>query len=175
MTRGAARAATGIAPYARLMAIIVEDVQVPVTAAVAFDYVADFANTVHWDPMIRAARRRSHDPIGVGSAFDVELQFGRRSVAMVYSITTHDAPARVVLETSGWWYRGRDDIRLSPGETPGSTAMRWEAMFALRGPLRLLDPLLARGFTKVAAEAVAGLVRELTRLSGSTEPPTTGA
>jgi hypothetical protein len=43
--------------------------------------------------------------------------------------------------------------------------VRWDATFALRGPLALLDPLLARGFRDVAAKAVAGLAHELTALA----------
>jgi len=156
------------------MATILESVEIPIAPSAAFAYVADFANTAQWDPMIRAAQRQSPDPIGVGSAFDVELQIGRRSVAMDYTVTEHVAPERVVLETSGWWYRGRDDVTIAPGKTPGTTLLRWEAMFSLRGPLALLDPLLARGFTKVAGAAVNGLVRELTLLGGTPESPAAG-
>jgi len=155
------------------MATIVEHVEVPVSTTAAFEYVADFTHTAHWDPMIRSARRIGSDPIGLGSAFAVDLALGSggRTIPMVYVITRHEPPSHVVLETKGWWYRGRDVIFLTPGSTPASTMLRWEATFALRGPLFLLDPLLKRGFTKVAAAAVAGLVRALSSLGEATTPP----
>jgi hypothetical protein len=148
------------------MANIVEHVNVPVAPQVAFDYVADFTSTAVWDPMIRTSERLDAGPLAVGSSFAVALALGSggRTVPLVYTITALESPTRVVLETQGWWFRGRDDIRVSPGDTPSTSVLRWDATFALRGPLGLLDPLLARGFRRVAAQAVAGLARELTAL-----------
>jgi hypothetical protein len=140
------------------MARIVEHFTVPVPPAVAFAYVADFSNTRHWDPQIDTAAQREPGPIGVGTSFAVELRIGIGSiiVPMVYTITEHEAPSRVVLETSGWWYRGRDDVTLRTG-SDGATEVEWDATFALRGPFVVLEPLLAVGFRRTAAKAVAGL------------------
>ena len=138
------------------MARIVEELTVPVAPAVAFAYVADFTNTVDWDPMIDVARRRDDGPVGVGSAFDVELRFGSRHVLMTYTVTVREPDTHVVLETSGSWYRGRDVVHVQPA-TDGGSVVRWDATFALRGPLLVLEPLMAVGFRRTAAKAVAGL------------------
>jgi hypothetical protein len=153
------------------MANVVEHLRAPVTPAVAFEYVADFTTTATWDPMIRSSRRLDTGPLAVGSSFAVELGLGAgdRTVALVYTITVLEPSTRVVLETQGWWFRGRDDIRVTSGGSPTSAELRWDATFALRGPLALLDPLLARGFRKVASQAVAGLARELAALGASGE------
>jgi dehydrogenase/reductase SDR family protein 12 len=150
------------------MANIVEHLTVPVTPDVAFGYVADFTTTAVWDPMIRSARRLDEGPVGVGSSFAVDLAFGSgpRTMALVYTVTEFEPARRIVLETHGWWFRGRDDITVEPSGTPSEARVRWDATFALRGPLALLDPILARGFRTVAARAVAGLARELTALDG---------
>ena len=138
------------------MARIVEELTVPVPPDVAFAYVADFTNTADWDPMIDGARRRDDGPVGVGSAFDVELRIGARHVPLTYTVTVHEPDTHVVLETSGAWYRGRDVVDVRPAGSGGSI-VRWDATFALRGPLVVLEPLMAVGFRRTAAKAVAGL------------------
>jgi len=148
------------------MAHIVEHLSVPVPPSVAFDYVADFTRTAVWDPMISSSRRLDTGPLVVGSSFAVDLRLGsgERTIPLVYTITVLEPSRRVVLETSGWWYRGRDDIGVEPGPSTSSAVVRWDATFALRGPLALLDPLLAKGFRTVATKAIAGLARELAAL-----------
>jgi hypothetical protein len=148
------------------MARIVEELTVPVPPRVAFAYVADFTNTVEWDPQIDAARRRDEGPLGTGSAFDVELRLGSRHVTMTYTITSYQPDAQVVLETSGAWYRGRDVVDVRPGPDGGSI-VRWDATFALRGPLIVLEPLMALGFRRTATKAVAGLATALRGLPGA--------
>jgi carbon monoxide dehydrogenase subunit G len=137
------------------MARIVERFPVPTAPSAAFAYVADFTNTRDWDPMIVAASRQDAGPLRVGSAFDVTLRMGSRTIPLVYTITELQPDEHVVLETSGSWYRGRDDVRIRPAGS--GSEVRWDATFALRGPLALLDPLLAVGFRRTATLAVAGL------------------
>jgi carbon monoxide dehydrogenase subunit G len=151
--------------YARRMARIVEHFSVPVPPSTAFGYVADFTNTRDWDPMIDAARRVDSGPLGIGSSFEVALRFGSRTVPLVYTITVFEPDAHVVLETEGSWYRGRDDVRIRPaGE---GSEVQWDATFTLRGPLRLIDPLMGVGFRRTAAKAVDGL---RSALGGRSEP-----
>ncbi len=152
------------------MARIVELFPVPVSAAAAFAYIADFTNTREWDPMIDAAVRLDEGLLRVGSSFEVALRVGSRTIPLVYTITEMELDEHVVLETSGSWYRGRDDVRIRPA-TDGSdgSEVQWDATFALRGPLSLIDPLLAVGFRRTAGMAVAGLRAALSAL-GETTP-----
>ena len=125
--------------------------------------MADFTNTRHWDPQIDEARRLDSGPIGVGSAFEVALRIGSRTTMLVYTVMTFSPDEHVVLETSGSWYRGRDDVRIRPSATGGSE-VRWDAVFALRGPLVILEPLLRVGFRRTARKAVDGLEAALNAL-----------
>jgi hypothetical protein len=145
------------------MARIVEHVPAPVGAATAFAFLVDFTNTRGWDPQIDAARRLDDGPIRLGSAFEVALRMGSRTVPLTYTITELVPDERIAFDTSGWWFRGRDvvDVVSLPD---GTARVTWDATFALRGPLRLLDPLLAIGFRRIATEAVAGLAVALAAL-----------
>jgi hypothetical protein len=151
------------------MARIVERFLVPTSPAQAFGYIADFTNTRHWDPQIDAASRQDGGPIRVGSAFEVALRMGSRTILLVYTITELQPYERVVLETSGRWYRGRDDVSIRR-EGDGSE-VTWDATFALRGPLLLFDPLLGVGFRRTAKRAVEALRIALTGLSEPEEQP----
>ena len=150
------------------MARIVEDLIVPVAPSTAFAYVADFTNTRHWDPQIDEARRLDTGPIGVGSAFEVTLRLGSRTTILIYTVTVFAPDEHLVLETYGTWYRGRDDVRIRPAtadEPPAGSTVRWDATFALRGPLIVFEPLLRIGFRRTARKAVAGLEAALTALN----------
>jgi hypothetical protein len=53
-----------------------------------------------------------------------------------------------------------DTITVEPAPDGGSR-VTYDAVLELRGPLRLADPLLARGFAQVGDRAAAGLRRHL--------------
>ena len=150
------------------MARIVETFTAPVPPVTAFALVADFTTTAAWDPLISAARRLPGGPggPGLGDRVEVDLAMGGRTIPAVYETTSYEPPHRVVLETRGSWFRGRDDIRVAAGDAPGTSTVTWDATFALRGPLGLLDPLLARGFRTIAARAVEGLRTALEARAG---------
>ena len=146
------------------MARITETLDVPVTPEQAFDYVADFTTTANWDPGISGVRRLDTGPLARGARFKVQYDIGPAAVPLHYEITTYERPLRVVLTTVGPFHRGKDDVTFeSAGE---GTRVTWDARFALRGPGRLLDPLLAIGFQKVGREAVRGLEKALRSLDG---------
>ncbi len=148
------------------MARIVEHFPVPVSPATAFAYIADFTNTRDWDPQIDTAVRRDDGLLRIGSSFEVGLRLGSRTMQLVYTITELALDEHVVLETSGRWYRGRDDVRVRPASDSGDgSEVQWDATFALRGPLALIDPLLAVGFRRTGTMAVAGLRAALSALS----------
>ncbi len=154
------------------MARIQATIHANVPPEVAFDLIADFTSTVRWDPGIRSAERLDAGPIGVGARFAVGIALGARTTAAVYTITTHDRPTHVVLTTVGPWYRGVDDVRVrAEGE---GCVLEWSASFSLRGPGRLLDPLLGVGFRRVAAMAAAGLEAELARRAAGGGPGDAG-
>jgi len=147
------------------MARIVEHFPVPASPAATFAYIADFANTREWDPMIDAAVRLDEGLLRIGSSFEVALRVGSRTIPLVYTITEMTLDEHVMLETSGSWYRGRDDVRVRPApDGSGGSEVQWDATFALRGPLALIDPLLAVGFRRTGGMAVAGLRAALSAL-----------
>jgi hypothetical protein len=147
------------------MARITEQLDIPLPPEAAFDHVADFTTTAEWDPGITAAERIDAGVFGLGSRFRVKLALGAARVPLVYEITTYERPYRVVLTTRSLVHVGEDDVTFEA--TDDGTLVTWNALFALRGPGRLLDPALGVGFRRAAREAVAGLEVSLRSLAAS--------
>lgn len=141
------------------MARITAHVSTPRPPEAAFDLVADFTRAADWDPQIAAARRLDDGPLAVGSRFEVRLGAGPVRVPLVYEIATYDRPGHVVLITRSLAHHGVDDVRFAA--TDDGTQVAWNAEFRLRGPGRLVDPLLAVGFRRTGRAAVAGLADAL--------------
>jgi hypothetical protein len=149
------------------VARIRETITVPLSRERAFDHIADFTTTAAWDPGIAAAERLDEGELGLGSRFRVQLALGPFSLPLVYEITRYEPSRRVVLTTSSPLHLGEDDVRFVRSD--GGTLVEWNALFRLRGPGRLLDPLLGQGFRQVAKEAVAGLETSLRELASQVD------
>lgn len=135
---------------------ISETFTVPRTPSDVLSYVADFATTAEWDPGVSRARRLTDAPVGRGSRFEVHLDLGVLTLPLVYEVTAYEPDqGRVVLETSTWVIRGRDEVTVT--EHPQGAVVEWEAAFGLRGPGRLLNPLLLPGLRRAGARAIVGL------------------
>ena len=126
----------------------------------AFPFIADFANNPVWDPGTASARRLDDAPLGVGSAFELEVRMGGSTMPMTYRITAYEPTARVELQGMGDRVRARDDIRFTT--TPsGGTHVDYVADLELTGWWRLLTPFLGGTFRKIGAQARDGMQRAL--------------
>lgn len=144
------------------VAHITETLSVDLPIEEVFAYVADFANIPEWDPSIDAAHRIDSGPIAPGAAYEVVVRILGRPLTLVYRLTSREEPRSAVFTTSTALVQGRDEVTLAVDEA-GRTHLTWDAEFGLRGPGRLLDPLLAPGFKVLGSRAIAGLRRELGR------------
>ncbi len=125
-----------------------------------FSYLADFSNSAEWDPGVTRAARLDQGPIGPGSRFEVEVEFGGTTSPMTYEIVEYEPDRRVVLAGKGSRVDARDDIRVrSEGDV---TVVDYRADLRFHGLLGLVAPLLAPYLRrKVAARALDGLAATL--------------
>jgi hypothetical protein len=78
-----------------------------------------------------------------------------------YRVVEHDAALRhVALRAETALVRTGDTIDVE--ERPGGSTVVYDAEIHLRGPLRLLDPLLARAFRRIVDDGADGIRRALT-------------
>jgi carbon monoxide dehydrogenase subunit G len=145
------------------MPIVKETVTTSLPIDSAFDYVANFENIVEWDPGVNAARKRSDAPAAVGTAYDLDLEYGGSNMEMTYTITEFDPPRLVVLEGDGARSGAVDTIAFTAVE--GGTRIDYEADIRLKGVFRLAEPFLGKLFTQVGEGARDGLDRRLSELA----------
>lgn len=126
-----------------------------------FDYLADFTTTAHWDPGIVRAEKLTDGPIGVGTQFRVEAKFMGRTTPLVYVMTAYDPPSRFVVSGENATVTSLDEITVEA--TGDGSRVTYDAELTLKGPAKLMDPLLGLAFGRIADKAIAGLKKALNR------------
>lgn len=120
----------------------------------ALAYLADFTSAATWDPSVVEARRLDDGPIAPGARFLIVSRVNGRDVPLEYEIVQLDAH-QVVLRAESARLVGVDVITVEPA--PGGSSVTYDADIALKGAARLLDPLLALLFRRMAGRAAGGL------------------
>ena len=138
----------------------------------AFTYLSDFSTTEEWDPGVLDAARLDTGQLEVGSKFRLTASFLGRAVPLTYEIVEFHPPLIVGFRAESATVISRDRITFEPAGQ--GTLIGYDADLALKGPLRLADPLLALAFKRVGDRALAGLSEKL-RGRVSTVAPVAGA
>jgi hypothetical protein len=133
----------------------------------AFAFIADFGNSMHWDPGTVTSEAIDAGPAGLGSRYRLGVRLGSRVAPMEYRITAFEPSSRVQLTGSGSNVEAVDDIRFSPSAT--GTHIDYTADIRLGGAMRLVQPFLGRAFAKLADDAVAGMRRALDERAAADE------
>jgi carbon monoxide dehydrogenase subunit G len=138
---------------------LIEQIETTLAPEPAFTFVADFANSMHWDPGVATSERIDLGPVGVGARYRLGVRFGGRVAPMEYRITVFEPSRRVVLVGAGSGVSAIDEIRFAPFGT--GTLIDYTADIRLGGLLRLIQPFLGGQFARIGREALAGMQRTL--------------
>lgn len=141
------------------MTLLKERIETALPLGEAFAFVADFSNSMHWDPGVASSERLDARPVGVGARYRLGVRLGGRVAPMDYEITTYEPSRRVVLTGIGSGVAAVDDIRFEA--TPSGTRIDYTADIRLQGVLRLVQPFMGGAFTKLARNARDGMQRAL--------------
>lgn len=143
-----------------VMARYTDTLESPRSVPDVFAYLSDFSTTREWDPGVEEAERLDPGPVRRGSRFRVAARFLGRRAELVYEITEYREGEIVTLRGENVSVISLDTMTFS--ETPGGGArVTYDARLGLKGPLRVLDPLLGLAFKRVGDRAAAGLRQRL--------------
>jgi hypothetical protein len=142
------------------------------SAAETFRYVSIFSNTADWDPGVLAGEQLGSGPVGVGTRFRLVVPFLGRRLPLTYEVTRYAPGHAVDLTAVSGILRATDRIEVTGGED--GSVVGYEAEVRLRGPLRVLDPLLRPGFRAVGQRAAAGLAQALSAGTPDSARPASG-
>ena len=113
----------------------------------AFDFFIDFRNEPAWNPDCLMVEKTSDGPIGVGTTFDGKMKGVGPNKSEVVAF---DRPNRCTVIERSRVGEGRFDFRFAPAD--GGTRVEVEMQLKPKGPMRLLEPLMARMFKKMIGE-----------------------
>jgi carbon monoxide dehydrogenase subunit G len=124
-----------------------------------FAFVADFANSQHWDPGVATSERVGEVPVGLGARYRLGIRMSGRVAPMDYRTTAFEAPRRVVFTGHGSNVSAVDEIRFEP--TAAGTRIDYSADIRLGGWMRLVEPLARGTLDRIGKDAIAGMQRTL--------------
>ena len=125
----------------------------------AFDFLADFTSTAQWDPGVVRAVKLTDGPVEVGTQFRVEANFMGRTTPLVYVMTAYEPPHRFVVSGENSTVTSLDEVTVEPAGD--GSRVTYDAELTLKGPAKLLDPLLGLAFGRIADKAITGLRKAL--------------
>lgn len=123
----------------------------------AFGFIADVRNFGRWDLRDRSVTTVDGD--GLGSVYDVEVRTGLVPLVLQYEVVEWEAPRRLLLVARSTTRQSVDEIRVEPAGA--GAVVTYDARLAMRGALRVVNPLLALAFGRIGDRAAAGLRRAL--------------
>jgi uncharacterized protein YndB with AHSA1/START domain len=109
-----------------------------------FAFVADHRNAPRWQGGLHEVRRLTDGPLGVGTEHEFVRLFAGRRVASRNRFVEFEPGRFVRFEFGeGGWIHGTASYRALPGDD-GGCRLESRMAFHVRGPGRLVEPLLAR-------------------------------
>ena len=134
-------------------------IDIPRAPEDVFAYLSDFSNAQEWDPGVVEAERLGGAAVGEGTECRLVASFLGRTTPLTYRIVEFEPPDAVTLLGENATVISRDRITFEP--IAQGTRITYDADLALKGPLKLADPLLRLAFGRVGDRALAGLRRTL--------------
>jgi Polyketide cyclase / dehydrase and lipid transport len=152
------------------MARYTATIEAPGDLTDAFDFLSRFSTTEQWDPGVSEAEMLTPEPVGAGSRFRVVASFAGRKVPLTYEITHFDRPHAVTVRAENGTTVSEDTITFAPGADAGPATVRYHAELRLKGPFKVLEPLMALLFTGIGDRAAAGLRATLLERASTSGP-----
>jgi hypothetical protein len=134
-------------------------VESPFGADETFKKVSDFSTTQDWDPGVVEGEKLTPGGVDIGSKFRIVARFMGRNSELIYEVTEFTPGRRVVLRGENATVLSVDEITVEP--TPSGSRLTYSADLTLKGPLKLLDPVLGIAFDGIAKKALSGLTTYL--------------
>lgn len=117
-----------------------------------FAYVADFSRIEEWDPGVGHSKRLTQGRLGVGSQFEVTMNFGLR---LVYQAVEWQDNQRVLFHVTSKAFTAVEEITFT--EVDGKTRVRYLAKFTFPALFRLMAEKFPNVMDKVGKSALAGM------------------
>ena len=141
------------------MARFAIEIESPVAPDAAFKLLADASNFQDWDPGVSRSVQVGGDGPGLGATFDVTVNGVGKELTLTYETVEFDEPTLVRLRAESSMLVSDDTITVAANGS--GSKVTYDAVLALKGVLRIANPLLALGFRRIGRRAELGLRQAL--------------
>jgi hypothetical protein len=128
---------------------------VPAPPEQVFDRLSRFDRAAEWDPSVREGELLTPGPVRLGSRFRIVVDVLGRGVPLVYEVVELTPGRRISFHAETAGVVSHDVLSFVPGAD--GTVLVYDARLDLKGPSRLLSPLVALAFRRIGDRAAAGL------------------
>lgn len=139
--------------------VIVDHVIVDGKIGEVFNFMADFTNSLRWDPGVVAAARANDEsgPVHVGSEFNLTTRFKGKDSQMVYKLVALDSSKHeIVLTGDGSIIKAVDTMKLSQLDD-GKVRIDYTADLSLKSFRKPFILFLKGALDKLGTEAMNGI------------------
>ncbi len=124
-----------------------------------FAFVEDARNRPRWDESVEAEELTSPEPIGVGTTVRTTLRSMGREYQYTWVVVEHEPPNTMTIDSTSGPFPTTLVYQLDGSD--GGTRLRFAVTGRPTGPMRLLEPLIARNTQKNLDRGFARLKRLL--------------
>ncbi|MEV7634658.1 SRPBCC family protein [Pseudarthrobacter enclensis] len=130
----------------------------------AFAFMSEFENTSKWDPNTPVMDKITPGPVAVGHKYHAESEFrGKRQTLIYEVIELRDG--HIKLRGENKTVTAFDSIDVSPNGA--GSVVKYTAEFSIKGPAKIVQPLLKPMFMQLRDPALKGIRDTLNGLAAS--------
>jgi carbon monoxide dehydrogenase subunit G len=130
------------------MITVTGSVETKLSAEKAFAFMREFENTSTWDPNTPVMDKLTPGPVAVGHRYHAESEF--REYEVIELTENH-----IKLRGENKTVTAFDSVDVSPSGT--GSLVKYTAEFSIRGPARIIQPLLKPAFMQLRDPALNGI------------------
>lgn len=146
------------------MITVTGSVETKLSAEKAFAFMSEFENTSKWDPNTPVMDKITPGPVAVGHRYHAESEFrGKRQTLEYEVIELRDRHIKLRGENKS--VTAFDSVDVSPNGT--GSVVKYTAEFSIKGPARVIQPLLKPAFMQLRDPALKGIRDTLNSLAAS--------
>ena len=146
------------------MITVTGSVETKLSAEKAFAFMSEFENTSKWDPNTPVMDKITPGPVAVGHRYHAESEFrGKRQTLEYEVVELRDGHIKLRGENKS--VTAFDSVDVSPNGT--GSVVKYTAEFSIKGPARVIQPLLKPAFMQLRDPALKGIRDTLNSLAAS--------
>ena len=146
------------------MITVAGSVETKLSAGKAFAFLSEFENTSEWDPSTPVMDKLTPGPVAVGHRYHAESVFRGKRQSLEYEVIEL-TENHIKLRGENKTVTAFDSIDVGP--SGAGSVVRSTAEFSIKGPAKIIQPLLKPAFRSLRDPALNGIRDTLNALGAA--------